>query len=135
MDVSGERYVVGEDVVVANFAVVRDVHAHHEKVARADSGGLSLTVGAVKSAVLTNDIVVADLEVARLAFELHILRLAADYGVFKDPIPRSDAGVCFDDCIGRNLAVRADFDVVFNDRCGVNRHVLTGFTRFSGFSG
>ena len=121
-DVPRERDVVREDVVVNNHAVVRDVYADHEKVARTDASRLSFTVGAVKSAVLTNNIVVADLEVARLAAELHVLRLTADYGMFKDAIPGPEPCVLLDDSISPDLAIGANFHVILDYRCGVNRH-------------
>jgi hypothetical protein len=47
-DMSCERDVVREDVVVTDFAVVRDVHADHEEVARTDARRFAFTVGAVK---------------------------------------------------------------------------------------
>src|SRR6185369_1439786 len=122
LDMSCECDLVGEDVVVADHAVVRHVHADHEKVARSDASRLTFAVGPVKSAILPNDVVVADFEITRLAFELHILRLTADYGVFKDTISGPEARVLLDDGVGPDLAIWANFDVVLDDCCGMNWH-------------
>ncbi len=117
-DVPGERDFVGEDVVVADHAVVRDVNADHEKIARADASGLSFAVGAMKRAKLANHIVVADFEIALLAFKLHILRLAADDGMLKNAVSRPDFRESFDDGIGPNLAIWANFHVIFDIAVG-----------------
>ena len=89
----------------------------------------------MKSAKLANHIVVADLEIARLAFELHILRLAADDRMLENAVPGADSREPLDDRVGPNLAIWADFDVIFDYRCGVNWHFVTEFTGFSRFSG
>ena len=116
-------------------AIVCDVHADHEEIARADSSGLSFAVGSMESAKLPNHIVIADLEIALLAFELHILRLPAQYGMFKNAITSANSRKSFDDSIGPDLAIWANFHV-FLDDCGrMNRHFGDRFTRFSGFSG
>jgi hypothetical protein len=44
---SGECRAVGEDIVVADFAVVRDVRADHQKVARADARRFTFAAGAM----------------------------------------------------------------------------------------
>jgi len=133
LDMSRKRHLVGEDVVVTDHAVVSDVYSHHEEVARADARCSSFPVGAMKSAILAYDVVVANLEIARLAFELYILRLAADYGVFKDAIPGAEASVSLDDSIGRNLAIWADFNVILDDGRGVDGHFLTELQDLQGF--
>jgi hypothetical protein len=101
---------------------VRDVNADHKKVARSDARRQSFAVRTVKSAELANDVVVADLEIARFAFELNVLRLTADYGMLKNPVPGADSGEPFDYSIGPNLAIWANFDVILDDGCGMNGH-------------
>jgi hypothetical protein len=76
----------------------------------------------VKSAILANEVVVADLEVARLAFELHVLRLAADYGMLEDAIASADARIPLNHGMGRNLAVRTDLDIVLDHGVWANAH-------------
>ena len=77
----------------------------------------------MKSAILANDIVIADLEITRLAFELHVLRLTADHGMFEDAISGSEARVLLDDGIGPNLAIWPDFHVIFDDDVWANNRV------------
>ena len=132
-DVSGEGDFVSEDVVVADDAVVGDVNADHEEVARTDASGLFVTVGAMKGAKLSNHIVVADFEIAPLAFELQILRLTAQNRMFKNPIARANFRKPLDDGVGSDLAIWADFDVVFDDGCRMNGHFLTDFQDLQDF--
>jgi hypothetical protein len=105
---------------------MRDVHPNHKKVARTDSSGLPLAVGPVESAELAYQIVVADFEETLFAFELNVLRLAANDRVLVDPVTRAQACKTFEHSIGRNLTIRANFDVVFYYGGWVNRH-LQGF--------
>jgi len=134
-DVPGERHFICEDVVVTDNAVVCHVNSDHEKVAGPDTGYQSLAVGPVKSAELTNDVVVADFEVAPLTFELNILRLAANNCVLENAVAGAETGESFDDSVRSDLAIWANFDVILDDGCGMNGHSLQeiyGFTRFSG---
>jgi hypothetical protein len=119
-DVPRERNFVRKNIIVADHAVVRDVHSDHEKVSRTDARRLSLAIGPMKRAELANDIVVADLEESRLTLELHILRLAANHCMLENAIPGADSREALDDRIGSNLAIRADFDVILDDRGRVN---------------
>jgi hypothetical protein len=106
------------------------MHANHEEVARTDSRRLTLAAGAMESAKLANQIIVANLEVARFTSKLHILRFPANHGVLKNAISRANSRKSLDDRIGSNLAIRADFYVIFNDGSGVNRHFSTGLQDF-----
>src|SRR5262245_17882138 len=85
-DVTSERHFVGKNIIVADNAVVCDVYSHHEKVARTYASRLPCSIGPVKGAKLADDIVVPNLEVARLPLELHILWLAANHRMLKDAI-------------------------------------------------
>ena len=113
---------VGEDVVVANHAVVRDVNSDHEEVAGPDPSLFAFAVCAMQRAKLANDIVVADLEKTPLAAKLQILWLTTKDRMFEDAIARADLRESFDDRVGANLAVGTDFNVVFNYGCGMNNH-------------
>ena len=121
-DVSGQSHFVREDVVVADNAVVRDVNADHEKVARTDARRFSLAVRAMERAKLPNYIVVADFEIAPLALKLQILRLAAENSMLENTIPGPDFCESFDYSIGSDLTIWANFNVVLYDRCGMNGH-------------
>ncbi len=121
-DVSGKSDFISEDVVVTDNAVVRDVNANHEEVPRTDASGLSVAVRAMKRAKLSNHVVVADFEIAPFAFELQILRLAADNSVLKNAIPSPDFCEFFNDGVGSDFTIWANFDVIFDYRCGMNDH-------------
>jgi hypothetical protein len=123
-----ERDLVREDVVVTDNTVMRDVNADHKKIARSDARRLSLAIRPVKSAELANDVVVTDFQLAGLAFELDVLRFATNHGMLEYPVPGADPGESFDYGIGSDLAIRANFDVILDDGCGMNGH----FLRFSG---
>ena len=83
---------------------------------------LVLAVGPVKSAKLANEIVVAYLKITFLASELYVLRFAANHGVLEDAVAGADARKPLDNGIGANLAIWADFDLIFNDSGWVDRH-------------
>src|SRR6185369_1600522 len=119
-DVTRERNFVCKNIIVADHAVVRDVYPNHEEVARTDPRRLPRAIGPVKRAKLSNDIVVANLEKTRFTLELYILWLSANHRMLENAIPGSDSREAFDDRIGSNLAIRADFDVVFDNSGGVN---------------
>src|SRR5690349_8231417 len=125
-DMSRQRHFIGENVVVADRAVVRHVYPNHEEVARADARRLPCPVRAMKSAKLAHDVVVADLEKALFAFELDVLRLAAKHGVFVDAIPGPEPRKPLDYGISADLAIQTDFHVRFDYGGRMNRH-LQGF--------
>src|SRR6185369_7582652 len=134
-DVPSERDLVRENVVVSNHTVVCNVNADHEKVARSDACRQSFAVGPVKSAELANDVVVTDFEIARLAFELNILRLAADHSVLENAVACADASESFDYSVGTDLAIWANFDVILDNGCRMNGHFGQEFTKLYRFSG
>ena len=112
--VSGQRYTVGKDVVVADFTVVSDVDADHEEVARADASKVAFSIGAVQGAELSNQVVVADVKKARLTFEFDVLGLTADHGVFKDSITGTQPSEAFDNCVGTNLTIVTNLDILLD---------------------
>ena len=123
---SSQRYLIRKNVVVANHTVMRDMNANHEEVARADPRGLPLAVRPVKSAKLANNVVVANIEETLFAFELNVLRLAPDHGMFVNAVPGAEPGKTFNHGISRDLAIRANFDFVLYYGGWVNTH-LQGF--------
>src|ERR1051325_5592834 len=132
-DVTRERNFVREDVVVTNNAVVGHVDSDHEKVARADAGCQAFAVGPMKSAELANDVVIADFEIARLAFELNILWLAADHSVLENAVACAEASESFDYSVGTDLAIWANFDVILDDGCRMNGHLDRNLQNFTDF--
>src|SRR5205085_5341079 len=59
-DVTGEGHVVGADDVVADLAIVRDMHADHQKVARADARRRACAARAMERHILADQIIVTD---------------------------------------------------------------------------
>ena len=68
----------------------------------------------MQRAKLANQIVIANDQTARFAFELHILRLATKDGMFEDTVPRSYLSKAFDNCVRTDLAALADLDFIFD---------------------
>src|SRR5215216_238629 len=101
------------------------VYPDHEEVARADPSRLSLAVGTMKGAELADQIIVTNLEITSFTLELYVLGLAANHGVLEDPVSRANAGKTLDDGVGADLAVWADFHVIFDYGCGVDRHFFS----------
>lgn len=123
-DMPRESDFVREDVVAADHAIMGHVAADHEKVARSDARRFTFAAGPVKRTKLANQVTVADFQITLLAAKLHILRLATDDGMFEDTVSGPDFGIAFDDCKSGDLAIWADFHVIFDDRCGMDRHLL-----------
>ena len=69
---------VGDDDVVTDVAVVRQVHVGHDEAAGADRGAVALRGAAVDRGVLADDRAGADLDPGLLAAILEILRIAAE---------------------------------------------------------
>src|ERR1700682_469108 len=120
LDVTRQSSAIGKNVVVAHDAVVRDVHTHHEKVARADASCLRLAARPMERTEFTNQIVVADDQAARFAFELHVLRLASEYGVLKDTVSCSKLSKAFDNRVRTDFASCCDFDIIFDNDIRAN---------------
>ena len=77
-DMAGERAVVGEDHVVADDAVVRDVAVGEEISAAADARDRAGRGAAMHGDEFAESVLVADLEIRRLARVFQILRLLPD---------------------------------------------------------
>jgi hypothetical protein len=76
---------------------VRDVDADHQEVPAAQPRLRPLAARAVNRHVLAYQVVISDDESARLALELHVLRLAAERGVLVDAVALAECGEAFDD--------------------------------------
>jgi hypothetical protein len=96
------------------------VHANHEKVARPNASCFSFATRAMKRAKLTNQVVVAYLQVALLSPKLYVLRLSAQHGVFENAVAGADSGKPLDDGVGPNLAIWPNFDVIFDNGSRMN---------------
>ena len=115
-DVTGERCGVGENRLVPDMAVMRDVRVGHEEIVVADLGDSS-TAGraAMDRDELSNDVAAADLEPRQLAAELQVLRDQADGGHRENLVFVADLGEAVDDRGGADVAVAPDPHVLADD--------------------
>ena len=123
-DVTREGDFICEYVVITNVAIMRHVGSDHQEVARSDTRRLIFAVRAMQRAKLANLIIVADLEIASLAAKFNVLWLTADDGVFENAVSRADFCKPFDHGVGADLAIWADFYVIFDDCCRMDLHLL-----------
>ena len=77
-DVPGEADGIGEDDVVAELAVMRDVRVAEQQIVRADARRQILMGAAMDRGVLAEDVVIADFEPGRLAEVFEILGFPTD---------------------------------------------------------
>ena len=104
---AGERRVVREDRVVADGAIVRDVHVGHDPVVVADARRAAALAGAaVDGDELADHVAIADDEFAVLAAEFLVLRDRADRGELEDAVVAADARRAFDDDVRADRACR-----------------------------
>src|SRR5690606_12546995 len=112
LDVAGEGGVVGEHAAVADLAVVGDVHVGQQPVVVADPGDAAAVAGAaVDGGELADHVAVADHQLGALAFELLVLRVAADGGMAMDAVVAADPGWALDAAMGADGGAVADLDV------------------------
>jgi hypothetical protein len=114
-DVARQSNFVSEDVVIAHDAIMRDVNANHQEVARAYAGRFAFTSRAVYGHELAYQIIIADDEAGRLAPELQVLRRAAEDSVLTDAVAASKGRVALDDRVGVYLAASANRHVIFDN--------------------
>ena len=108
---------VGENAMVADDAVVRDVDVVHHQHVVADARHHPAALGAaMNGGELANPIIVADLQARRLAVILEILRRGADRGELEDLVARADRGVALYHRIGTDFGVGADPHFGTDDR-------------------
>ena len=119
-DVAGELACVGEDGVVADLAVVREVHVGHDPVvvAQARHAGV-LRRAAVDRDVLADGVAVADLH-PRVGSPLYFLSCGgrADRREVEDAVVAADARVAVEHDVRADPGALADLDVRADDRVG-----------------
>src|SRR4029077_11304764 len=133
-DVTGKLGAVGEDRLVADLAVVREVDVGHDPVFVADARDAGvLHRAAVDRHVLADGVVVADLDAGGLALVFLVLRRRANGGEVEDAVAPPDAHAAVDHHVGADPAalpdlgvraddrVRADLDVVREPRARVHQ--------------
>ena len=127
--VTGQGRSVGENIVVANEAIMRDMHTNHEEVARTDACDCAFAARPMQSAKLPNQIIVADDQAARFAFELHILRFAAQDSVFENAVASTYFGELLNDRVGADYTPFAKGYVVFDNGIRANAYVGRNHSR------
>src|SRR5262249_18425708 len=124
VDVARDRGGVREDRVIADLAVVGDVHVSHEPVVAADARDARVLRGAaVERAELADGIAVSDLQAGRLARVLLVLGPAAQRAVREDAVVPADSRPSLDHDVRAYRRARADLDVLADDRVRADRHV------------
>ena len=150
-DVSGQHDLVGNDRIVVQVAVVRDVGSDHEQVPVTDPRHPATASGAAMNGHMLPDLVVVpDFAGRLLTCVLAILRVDADHGVRIEAISPPDDGVLLDRDMVHQLRPITDLYTWTNhapwpdrrtlgdgggwidDGSGMNRHgvvqlILTGF--------
>src|SRR5262249_19689531 len=112
-----ELRIVGKRRVVADHAIMRDVHISEKQIALADRGLPAILRGAdMNGDELANDIVVADHEPRGLAAVFAILRNLADGRELKDAIARADLRAAGQHHVRTDHGPRADRDLGTDNR-------------------
>src|SRR5436190_5491757 len=121
-DVPCELAGVGEDGVIADLAVVREMHVSHDPVVVADPRDADIERGAaIHRDVLADGVAVADLDRRVLAAILLVLRRRAERGKMEDLVVAADLDAAVehdvraDPCALAHLDLRTD-DAVRTDR-------------------
>jgi hypothetical protein len=117
LDMACQLGVVGEDGLVADLAIVRQMHIGHDPVvvAQASDAGI-LRRAAIEGAELADRVAVADLEPGRLAGILLVLRGFTDRAELEDAIVAADAGMSGQHHMRTDHSAIANLDMLAHDR-------------------
>src|SRR5438067_51153 len=124
-DVAGELAGVGEDGVVADLHVVREMHVGHHPVVVAKARDADVErSAAVDGDVFADGVVVADLHRGVLAVVLLVLRRRAERGEVEDAViaPDADAAIAHD--VGADPRAVTDLGVRADDAVGADRDAV-----------
>src|SRR5882672_5132854 len=122
LDVTGKRRHIGKDRVVADPAVVRDMHVGHDPVVVADARDARVLHGAAaESAVLADGVAVADLERRRLPGLFFNETATAERAESENAILRSYARSPLDHHVRSDRRSLPDLDVFLDDRIRSHR--------------
>lgn len=115
-NVSGDQDIVGENVVVSNGDIVREMRDGHEKIAVADDGVAACFGAAINSDVFAEGIVISN-EDTRFdgGIKRKILRIATDDSSMVDNIVFAHGNAATDFSLGGNPATGSKNNSVFND--------------------
>ena len=111
-DMASQSRGVGQDDVVADHAIMRNVAVGHDERAIADAGEASTLGGAaIDGDKFADGVVVADFEARRFAFVTQVLRGESDRRKRKKAIARADFRGPFDGNMGYEFAILTEFNV------------------------
>jgi len=118
--VTGQERAIGNDDVVAQSTVVRDVTMRHEKVVRPDQRVLVAAIGAVHRDMLAENVVIADAQPCGRALVLEVLRRITDDAACVKRIVRADRRQACKKDVRSDDACRADCHALVDDRIGAD---------------
>ncbi len=125
LHVSREGGGVGEDVLAAHVAVVRDVGAGHQEVVVGQGGEPAAAFGApVQRAAFAEDVAVANLQAGGRPLELEVLGTHAEGGVGVDVIVLAQLRVGADDDVAAEQGAGTDDGVALDDAEGPHHHAF-----------
>ncbi len=119
--------VATDDAVVADLAVVTAVGVDEEIVVTADDGFCFVCGRAVDVAILAEDIVIAYLEVGRLALVLEILRAKTDDGEGVELIAHAEGRRTIEYDMIMQYTAFCQLYMSSNDTVGANLYIVSDF--------
>jgi len=124
MDMPGQSGVVYQNAVVAEYAVVANMHIGHQQVVITDGGFAAILHGApVNGDPFTDNVVITDHQSRGLAFVFQIGSVLPHGGELVDVVVLADAGGALDHHMGGNHCSRADFDIGPDNGPGAHFHI------------
>ena len=116
VDVPGKLGIVGEDGVIPDLAIVREMHISHHPVVVAETGDAGVLHGTeIERAEFADRIAIADFKPRGLPRILLVLRCCTDRRKLKDAVVAADLGVPADDRMRADRGTRTDFDMCADD--------------------
>ena len=116
-NVPRQQSIVYDHHTVPDLAIMRDVNAHHKKIAVAKNSGVSFLRPAMNGAMLANDVGVADLDAAFcLRLKSEILGHAANNRTVTDQVAGAHPDRSLDHHVRLNYALLPDYRVGSDNR-------------------
>src|SRR5690606_20155410 len=123
MHVAAQLHRVGDDRVVANMAIVRNVHVGHDPVVIAQRGDAAILHGAgIEGSEFAHRIAVADHQARGLAGIFLVLRHAADRAEPVETVVAADGGDAVQHAMRADFRSGVDGDAGAHDTIGPDAH-------------
>src|SRR6185437_4533079 len=136
LHMAGQGGAVGEDGLVADLTIVRNVRIRHEQIVTANPGDtFVLRSAAIDGAALAKHIAITNLQTRGLALVLLVLRGIPDGGELEYVIVRANDGRPVDHRMRSDHRPGPDLDIRADDREGTNSDVGSelGLRRYDRF--